>query len=130
MSNWFHRFFNPHCVHCIAERDENRYCAGCDAKGAEIQALKEERDRLLNHILNPVSKQNPIQTDKDEELAPILPASMPWKIRRRHLEEQDRAKAQAIKNAPKSDEEVAKENEVLEEVLLDTSVPTEVALNG
>lgn len=130
MSNWFHRLLNPHCSFCAAEREDNKYCAGCDAKGAEIEALKQERDRLLNHILNPISKQNSVQVDKDEDLQPIMPSNLPWKIRRRMLEENDRKQAEARKNAPKPDAEIAKENEELEKVLLDTSIPTEVALNG
>ena len=82
---------------------------------AEISDLKIERDKLLEHILNPPKEVAP-PVIPTEEFKPILPAHVPWYVRRKMLEEQDRAKARAMKDAAQSDKPLTVEeieNELL-----------------
>jgi predicted DsbA family dithiol-disulfide isomerase len=96
MSNWFHRFFNPHCPDCIAE--STRICESCETLKTEIARISSENERLLNRLLNP-----PTIHEEKKELSEVLkmPRNIPWNVRRQMLEAEDREKAKLMKEAPK-----------------------------
>jgi hypothetical protein len=115
MANWFHRFFNPHCPHCLNETIESRICASCEVLRAEVARLRADNERLLSRVL-----EKP-EVIKDREIAPapqaVLPKSIPWAVRRQMLEAEDREKAKLIRNAAKPDsvEDLEKEMGIVEE---------------
>ena len=108
MTNWFHRLFNPHCPHCYEEQLERSHCNTCQVLQLELASVKQERDKLLQRILNPPTESTMSKDDIDE-LKPILPKAIPWNVRRQMLEAEDREKARLMQNAPKPIDELEKE---------------------
>ena len=115
MANWFHRFFNPHCEHCVTEREESRVCNSCDILKMENERLRIENAKLLDRILTPVVPHEPIPTTNDK--VPIMPKTLPWNVRRQTLEAEDREKARLMKSAPQpiTTEELEKEMGIVAE---------------
>jgi hypothetical protein len=105
MANWFHRFLNPHCADCAAERHETKICSSCEVLQQEVARLRHDNERLLEKIINPTTNtEAPVRTD-DEEKKP-LSNRLPWRARQQQLEAADREKAQEIRlraTAPKTD---------------------------
>lgn len=126
MLNWLHHLFNPHCEACELNKEADEICKACESKNAEIARLKEERDLLLNHIISPATQETRVN-EGAEELKPIKPNFVPWHIRRRMLEENDRSKAKAMNEAAKPDKKI---EELENELLRDPNIPTEVALGS
>lgn len=93
MSNWLHKFLNPHCPRCI---DESVNPIVEELK-TQLESIRYERDRLLKYILD--DKPNNINDTpkEDEETQPILPKIVPWHVRRQMLEDEDRKKASLMR---------------------------------
>lgn len=91
MSNWFHRFFYPHCVHCANEN----ICESCETLREQLARANEEKKQLLETILESVKPkvEVPVQTEVKLE----QPRQMPWRVKREMLEAEDRQKAMLLK---------------------------------
>lgn len=113
MSNWFHKFLNPHCPHCHEEYVEDMVCPSCETLKAQVERLTYENTRLLDRLLKEPEKvevsQKPVEVS--------VPRNVPWNVRRQMLEAEDREKAKLMKAAPKpvSVEELEKELDLAEE---------------
>src|SRR6266850_2663934 len=94
MSNFIHRWLNPHCSECITEKHDNSICHSCEVLQMELERLRQENNRLLEYILQ---KPEPEQRINTEELKMVMPKSLPWKARKQMLENEDREKAKLIK---------------------------------
>jgi hypothetical protein len=96
MSNWFHRFLNPHCPHCVEEKHEEKVCPSCEILRTQVDRLLYENNRLLDRIL-----EKPAPEPAREPVKITLPnKNIPWSVRRQMLEAEDREKARLIKDAP------------------------------
>jgi hypothetical protein len=110
MSNWIHRFFNPHCPHCYDELKESRVCLSCDTLQTQIERLTFENTKLLNKLFT-----EPAIIAPSQPMEPTRPINVPWNVRRQMLEAEDRERAKLIRNAPISTDELEKELKIAEE---------------
>lgn len=110
MSNWFHRFLNPHCPHCIEERQDSKVCPSCETLKEQLDRANYENDKLLDRILVKPT----IETIKEPSKIQIPTKSIPWGVRRQMLEAEDREKAKLMREAPKpvSTEDLEKELDI------------------
>jgi hypothetical protein len=92
MIKWLHHLLNPHCQECRLERE----CASCETLRILLEQERHEKSQLLKMIieLNKPPTDAPMNT---EELGPIRPKLMPWRVRQQYLEEEDRKKAQILR---------------------------------
>lgn len=88
--NWFHKFFNPHCPDCI----EKENCRSCDTLRAMLDQANLEKKQLLDLIIKP---QVETVTRDTEEFKPLTPRAMPWNVRKRLLETEDRHNAALLR---------------------------------
>jgi len=110
MSNWIHRFFNPHCPHCKEEREDSKVCPSCETLKHQLEVVYYEKKQLLDRLLEKPEK----------EASPVLrevskPVNVPWNVRRQMLEAEDREKAKLMSAAPIPTEELEKELDVASE---------------
>ena len=64
MSNWIHRFFNPHCPECRAEREESRVCKSCEILKQQLETVNYEKKQLMDRLLEKPEKESPDKTYK------------------------------------------------------------------
>ena len=95
MSNWIHRFFNPHCPHCKEEQEYARVCFSCETLRAQIEISRLENKRLLDRILV-----EPTPAAPSQPMEPTRPINVPWNVRRQMLEAEDRERAKLMHSAP------------------------------
>ena len=113
MSNWFHRFFNPHCPHCAEELKDELVCPSCETLKTQLERLTYENTKLLDRLLKEPEKvevsQKPVEV--------TVPRNVPWNVRRQMLEAEDRERAKLMKAAPQpvSVEDLEKELDIAEE---------------
>ena len=90
----WHKFWNPHCTHCIELERERKQCASCDTLRDQVNSLIRERDKLLDQLLGPktVEPSEPMELPK-----PLVPTKLPWNLKRQQLELADLEKAHAMK---------------------------------
>lgn len=109
---WLQHKLDPHCQHCEDLVIESRICNSCET-------LKLENARLLDLIDKLTDK--PTVEPKDEtpvvEFKPLAPARVPWRIKQQALEENDRAKAKAIRDAANATNDITDIKELEDEVL-------------
>ena len=97
MSNWFHRFLNPHCEHCHDEREESKVCKSCEVLKEQLASVTHQNKQLMDRLLNP-----PVQIESSKPPIEITPPrNIPWNVRRQMLEAEDREKAKLMREAPK-----------------------------
>lgn len=99
---------NPHCQHCVDEKRENKICNSCETLKSLLDKTNYEREKLLQHIISP-----PIPVAVSNETPIVVPKNIPWNVRRQLLEQEDRAKARIMKDAPKPSVEI---NEIEKEL--------------
>lgn len=121
---FFHRLWNPHCAHCeekdrlLMERDLeknelNKICSTCEVLKQQLDASNAERHRLIETITR--VPEVPVER---EPVKMSMPKHLPWEVRRRMLEKEDREKARLMREAPKPsdvDPVSDKETELLEQ---------------
>ena len=96
MINFFHRLFNPHCEHCKEEQQENRVCSSCETLREQLRIANHTNEQLISRLLEKPT------VEATQQRAPQMaskPTMVPWNVRRQMLEQEDRAKAVAMKNA-------------------------------
>ena len=109
MSNWFHKFFNPHCPHCKEELEYARVCLSCETLRAQLEISRLENKRLLDRILE--------KPEPEAPRAPVeisVPKNIPWNVRKQMLEAEDRERARLLRQAPKPEsvEDLEKELDI------------------
>jgi len=86
---FFHQLFNPHCEHCVQDKLENKVCESCEILKTQLEIANFEKSRILEALLHKDDIQLPVQIGA-ENLQPVRPRHVPWKIRKAELEENDR----------------------------------------
>lgn len=81
-------------------------CNTCEVLRAQLDESNRERRELLNRLLEP-SKPEPPQTI--EEMKPIQPQHIPWRVRQQMLESEDRKAAELLKKRANEIGELEKE---------------------
>jgi hypothetical protein len=71
-------------------------CQTCAVLRAQLEKSDRERSELLSRLLDK-DKETP-EGGKPEELVPIKPQFIPWRVRQQMLEAEDRKKAQLMKD--------------------------------
>ena len=102
MANWFHRFFNPHCEHCMEERREVKLdtkCESCDTLRRQLEIANHQNEQLLTRL---IEKPAPA-IETREPVAISRPKNIPWNLRKQMLEAEDRHAAKLMREAPKPD---------------------------
>lgn len=92
---WLHRLFNPHCPEC---RDEDRNEI-IDVLQQQLNQANYNNERLIKYILEPKGEftQASSPSSIEDEPEPVRPKIVPWHIRKKMLEEQDREKAKILR---------------------------------
>lgn len=111
--HWFHHLFNPHCEHCLMQREielssieRARSCKSCDTLRHELERATADRERLLNVILE---KKVPLPTPEDALVnrpVAVAPIRSNWQAHRLALEAEDRAKLEVIERNKKLEREL------------------------
>jgi hypothetical protein len=89
-------------------------CDTCEVLREQLANSERERRELLNRLLEP-SKPEPPSTDP-EELKPIMPQFIPWRIRQQMLEQEDRRAAKIMKDRKAEIEQLEKEMGIAKEI--------------
>jgi hypothetical protein len=107
MFNWLEEFYRI--------RRENRSCPTCEVLRLENARLLQENSKLIDRILE---KPERVEVVEQKEFKPILPRNVSWNVRKQMLEQEDRRKAQLLKQQEKVEpittEELEKELDVKE----------------
>jgi len=88
-------------------KEEETICKSCETLKGQLEIANYEKERLLNKLLT--TEKEPERTTAPEPQA-VRPKMVPWNVRRQMLEREDREKAKLLKNAPKPDSEIQKED--------------------
>lgn len=82
-------------------------CATCEVLRERLDESNRERKELLHRLLDKANPE-PVVPEK-EELEPIKPQFIPWRVRQQMLEAEDRKKAQLMKDKTAEIEKLEKE---------------------
>lgn len=106
MFSWLEEFYRI--------RRESRICETCEVLKLENARLQIECNRLIDRILEkPVVEQI---REEPREFKPVLPRNTSWNVKRQMLEEEDRRKAQLLKQNEKvSTDDLEKELDIVTE---------------
>lgn len=116
---FFHELINPHCQHCmqlenakreqdainqeieLVKQNESLRCRGCESLERQIAVLLEQNSKLTDKIVNP----NPIIASTNSEITPrpLHRGPTPFRMIKETLENESRARAQALKQAAQPD---------------------------
>jgi|SRR6188768_1057413 len=76
---------------------EPYHCETCEILRLQLDESNKERRELLHKLLDK-DKTEPLSTTSKEELTPIKPQFIPWRLRQQMLEQEDRVKARLTKD--------------------------------
>ena len=82
-------------------------CSSCEILRDQLDKSEEERKELLHRLLDK-DKPEPPQV-VDPTLKPLQPQFIPWRVRQQMLEQEDRKRAQLMKDRTKEINELEKE---------------------
>ena len=88
-------------------------CETCEILRESLYKSEAERKELLYRLLDKDKTEPP--SIEQEELKPIQPQFIPWRVKQQMLEAEDRKKAQLMRDKAKEIEELEKELKVGEE---------------
>jgi hypothetical protein len=107
--NFFHRLFNPHCVHCMEEDQVamelargDKQCKSCDTLHTQLDIVNFEKKALLDQLIALTNPKIETIQQPTTEYQPVKPKTIPWRVKQQMLEESDRARAEILRN--KADE--------------------------
>lgn len=83
-------------------------CQNCEMLKSMLTSEQYEKKQLLNSILQLNEPKMEVKIQGTDELKPILPNFVPWRVRQQMLEQEDRVKAKIIKDKEKEKEEIDK----------------------
>lgn len=82
-------------------------CASCEVLREALTVSERERRELLQRLLAPPTP-IPVELEK-EELTPITPKFIPWRVRQQMLEQEDQQKAKLMRDKQKEIDDLEKE---------------------
>ncbi len=97
MYNFIHRFLNPHCRDCFLEQTESKRCDNCDTLKLLLEQERHQNQLLLNTIIELNKPLIPEKNEVREEKQELKPSFVPWRVRQRELEANDRKEAELRK---------------------------------
>lgn len=110
MRKWFHHLFNPHCADCKFNQLESKECKSCDTLKLALDHLEYQNRELLKTILElSKPKVETVPTLTREEIESLAPKTIPWHVKRRQLEAEDRETARIMKEKEKEIEDSKKD---------------------
>lgn len=86
---------------------EEPHCETCEVLRVQLERSERERHQLLEKLLTPAPKEE--ITVPSEELKPITPQVIPWRVRQQMYEAEDRRKAELMRQKAKEIAELEKE---------------------
>lgn len=88
-------------------------CHTCQVLQERLDISERERRQLLDKVLElSSSKKEPEPEIKTENLVPIMPQHVSWRVRQQMLEQEDRVKARLLKDKQDEIKELEKETGV------------------
>jgi hypothetical protein len=91
--NWFHKFFNPHCLDCKEDYLDQQVCDSCNTLRIENQALRKHNDQLIQALLDKVKPKEEVVPSQVVVTQPVN-SNLSWRARRHILEVEDRKTAE------------------------------------
>jgi hypothetical protein len=85
-------------------------CLVCEVLREQLHKSEVERKELLQRVLVPPS--SPIEPISTEEMKPVTPQFVPWRVKQQMLEAEDRKKASLMRDRQKEIAELEKELDV------------------
>lgn len=94
---WMHHILNSHCAECKVEREEREHCKNCDTLKELLEVEKFEKRELLKQLLKEpeITPEVRYEATKKE----LMPKTIPWRVKRELLEQEDRVRAQVLKRS-------------------------------
>jgi hypothetical protein len=71
-------------------------CPTCEVLQLQLEIVQRERDQILHQMLWADKSKVPEIPQTPEELRPVLPQYIPWRVRQQMMEAEDRKKAQLL----------------------------------
>ena len=121
--DWYEKYLE------IREAHMNPHvCDSCETLKSQLAFVNHEKEVLLSRVMEKPEKE-PERVKAPEMQYPINVARMPWRVRQQMLEQNDREKARAIREAPKPDttEITKKEQEEFENEVANAEAAREKA---
>jgi len=87
--------------------EEPKPCDNCELLRSLLETEKYEKKQMLETILN-LGKPTAPPITEQVEYKPILPKHIPWNVRRQMLEQEDRVKAQLMRDKAKETADIEK----------------------
>jgi len=81
-----------------AEFHEDKVCVSCESLKQQVEILQYNNNQLLGALTH---KPEIIERTIDPNLKPMLPRRVPWAQRRQMLEQEDRHRAELLRNKEK-----------------------------
>lgn len=101
---WLHKLLHPHCDQCREEEierlereRESRICNTCEMLRNQVQLLYEERDKLLDRLLNSQVQKEESKVDTSNIKMRLPSNFIPWRVKRQMLEAEDKRAASLLK---------------------------------
>ena|SRR5215831_5561475 len=102
--NWWHHITDPHCFEC-------KKCDNCEVLKRILAEERINNKKLVDAILSFNALPKEVREETKEEPQPIK-GKVTWRMRREMLENEDKAKAESIKNAAQPDSIEQTSNEI------------------
>ena len=118
---WFHKFFNPHCEHCMELERERRVCLSCETLRTQLAESNYGKKQLLQRVLQPSGPvSNVVIEPVESDLRPVQLANrhLPWASQRARLEEASRLKKLELDKEESIRKDLEKKNKELEKEVL------------
>lgn len=131
MFNFFHRLFNPHCEHCREKEELDAHCETCEVLKQELAFLRQERNILLDKLLNKDIVDQSADKEVDlENFKSLRPTHVPWAVRKQMLENEDRQQAKLMRDKKKEIPQVKTEGVQLTVKEMESVIGEDDAVSG
>jgi len=101
---FFHELRYPHCIECVQEEEHKQVCESCETLKMQLSLSNQREKELLSLLVQKNQPQpEPIQAT---DMKPISPRTVPWRVRREMLEEEDRNKARVLAEQARLEKEL------------------------
>lgn len=91
---------------------EEKPCESCETLRRQLELVNHEKSQLLELVLEK-NRPEPA-TQIPSNLKPVLPVSLPWRVRQQMLEQEDRQKARVLRQQQEQEELAKKHNTEIE----------------
>lgn len=95
--DWYQQYLDIRQAHKV-----EKVCESCETLRSQLATANHEKEILLARIMEKPEKE-PERTTAPPMQHPLRPRAMPWGVKRQMLEQEDREKARAMREAPKPD---------------------------